>query len=209
VPVAGKVKVDGDLPANLERVRISMAPDEMGGVQFAPVPASQLKADGSFQFDEVGSDRYTVGVTNLPDGFFVKTIRSANLDLLGSGIEIAGNLRAAGSGDQSELGTGHRHGGGQGAEAGDPSHGSSGSAGQGAARQAAVLPHDHLRTQRELHVQGPGSGEYRVYAWDEVEYGAWMDPDFVKPFESRGEAANVGEGARLTVQVNLISADGQ
>jgi hypothetical protein len=52
-------------------------------------------------------------------------------------------------------------------------------------------------------------GEYRVYAWEEAEYGAWMDPDFMKPLESRGEAVGVQEGGRHAIQVNLISADSQ
>jgi Carboxypeptidase regulatory-like domain len=52
-------------------------------------------------------------------------------------------------------------------------------------------------------------GEYRVYAWEEVEFGAWMDPDFLKPLESRGEAVSIPEGGRQAIQVNLISADSQ
>jgi hypothetical protein len=48
-----------------------------------------------------------------------------------------------------------------------------------------------------------------VYTWEEVEFGAWMDPDFLKPVEGRGKTASVAEAARLTVQVNLISADAQ
>ena len=52
-------------------------------------------------------------------------------------------------------------------------------------------------------------GEYRVYAWEEVEYSAWMDPEFMKPLESRGEAVSVTEGGRQAVQVNLIAADAQ
>jgi hypothetical protein len=52
-------------------------------------------------------------------------------------------------------------------------------------------------------------GEYRVYAWEDVEYGAWMDPDFMKPLESRGEAVSVSEGGRQAIQVNLIPAVSQ
>ena len=52
-------------------------------------------------------------------------------------------------------------------------------------------------------------GEYRVYSWEEAEFGAWMDPDFMKPQESRGEAVSIQEGARQAVQVNLIPADSQ
>ena len=36
-----------------------------------------------------------------------------------------------------------------------------------------------------------------------------MDPDFLKPQESRGEAVSIPEGGRLAVQVNLIPADSQ
>ena len=40
-------------------------------------------------------------------------------------------------------------------------------------------------------------GEYRVYAWEEAEYGAWMDPDFMKPLESRGEAVQHSRRRRV------------
>jgi protocatechuate 3,4-dioxygenase beta subunit len=210
VLVTGKLKVDGDIPANLERVRVSMAPEEMGGVQFAPLPASQLKADSSFQFEEVGSDRYTVAVTNLPDGFFVKAIRSANLDVLAGGIEIAGQSPApievvisANAGQVTGVVLDKVH--------------------KPAIQATVVLaPQDKARRDKPQYYRSTSSdvngnftfkdlvpGEYRVYAWDEVEYGAWMDPDFLKPVESRGEAASVGEGARLTLQINVISADAQ
>jgi hypothetical protein len=49
-------------------------------------------------------------------------------------------------------------------------------------------------------------GEYRVYSWEDAAYGAWMDPDFMKPVESKGEAASVGDGAQVSVQLNLIPA---
>lgn len=52
-------------------------------------------------------------------------------------------------------------------------------------------------------------GEYRVYAWEETQRGAWMDPDFMKPLESRGETVSVQEGGRQTIQVNLTPADSQ
>jgi hypothetical protein len=52
-------------------------------------------------------------------------------------------------------------------------------------------------------------GEYRVYCWEDAEFGAWMDPDFLKPQEGRGEAVSIQEGARQTVQINLIAADSQ
>ena len=35
-----------------------------------------------------------------------------------------------------------------------------------------------------------------MYAWENVEYGAWMDAEFLKPVESSGEKASVGEGSQ-------------
>jgi hypothetical protein len=52
-------------------------------------------------------------------------------------------------------------------------------------------------------------GEYRVYCWEDAEFGAWMDPDFLKPQEGRGEAVSIQEGAREAVQINLIPTDSQ
>lgn len=210
VTVAGKLKVEGDLPANLERVRISMAPEEMGGVQFAPLPSSQLKPDGSFQFEDVGSDRYTVAVTNLPDGFFVKALRSANLDVLAGGLELAGQspapLEIVVSPNAGQV------------------TGTVVDKAQKPVLQATVVlvPQDKARRDKQQYYRTASSslngsftfkdlipGEYRAYAWEDVEYGSWMDPDFLKAVEGRGETASVGEGARLTLQLNLISADSQ
>ena len=52
-------------------------------------------------------------------------------------------------------------------------------------------------------------GEYKVYAWEDVESSAWMDPDFMKPLEAKGEPVTVGESAQANVQVNLIPADSE
>jgi hypothetical protein len=49
-------------------------------------------------------------------------------------------------------------------------------------------------------------GEYKVYAWEEVENGAWFDPDFLKPVESKGSPVSVREGTPGSVQLTLIPA---
>jgi hypothetical protein len=85
-----------------------------------------------------------------------------------------------------------------------------------------LVPQEKERREREAFYQTTTSdasgqftfktvtpGDYRVFAWEEAEYGAWMDPDFMKPQESRGEAVSIAEGGRQAVQVNLISADSQ
>src|SRR5262249_31536733 len=47
-------------------------------------------------------------------------------------------------------------------------------------------------------------GQYKVYAWPDVESGAYMDPDFLRPVENRGESLTIREGSTETLNVKLI-----
>ena len=52
-------------------------------------------------------------------------------------------------------------------------------------------------------------GQYKVYAWEDVEPGAWLDPDFMKLLEAKGESITVAESDQTQVQINLITADSE
>jgi len=38
-------------------------------------------------------------------------------------------------------------------------------------------------------------GEYKVFAWDDIEDGAWYDSDFLRDIEARGEAVTSREAS--------------
>ena len=48
-------------------------------------------------------------------------------------------------------------------------------------------------------------GEYKVFSWDGVDNNAYMDPDFLKPYEELGRAISVNESSNPSVDVKLIS----
>jgi hypothetical protein len=50
-------------------------------------------------------------------------------------------------------------------------------------------------------------GEYKIFAWEDVEYGAYMDQEFVKPIESNGEQVSIRERSQEAVQLKLIPAE--
>ena len=52
-------------------------------------------------------------------------------------------------------------------------------------------------------LRGIAPGDYKLFTWDEVEEGAWGDPDFLKPFEPKAEKISIQDGDQKTV--NLIS----
>jgi hypothetical protein len=47
-------------------------------------------------------------------------------------------------------------------------------------------------------------GDYRVFAWEDAEDGAWMNPEFLRPDESRGRPVRVSARGRETVDVPVI-----
>jgi hypothetical protein len=50
-------------------------------------------------------------------------------------------------------------------------------------------------------LRGIPPGEYKLFSWDEIELGAWEDPEFLKPFEEKGEniALQVGDQKMLNL----------
>jgi protocatechuate 3,4-dioxygenase beta subunit len=211
VPVSGRVRVEGETTQSIASVQVLLRQAEIGGFVFGPSPTQQVKPDGSFQMDDVGADRYTISFTGLPEGFYVKSVRSSNLDVLAGGLEVAGESPA-----QLDVVLSPNAGQVTGTVLNPNTQKAA------PATMVVLVPQEKERRDREAFYLTATSdlsgqfkfksvtpGEYRVYAWEDVEFGAWMDPDFMKPLESRGEAVSVTEGGRQAVQVNLIAADAQ
>jgi hypothetical protein len=55
-------------------------------------------------------------------------------------------------------------------------------------------------------LQGISPCDYKVFAWETIESGAYTSPDFLQPYESLGESVHVSEGSHNSVQVDLIPA---
>jgi hypothetical protein len=53
-------------------------------------------------------------------------------------------------------------------------------------------------------IKGIAPGNYKLFAWDQVEYNAWTDPEFLQPFEDAGQAVVVRESDKLTKNPQLI-----
>jgi hypothetical protein len=54
-------------------------------------------------------------------------------------------------------------------------------------------------------ISGVPPGDYKLFAWDEIDRGAYLDPDFLQPYEDFGKAVRVEEGSNVTLQLDLIS----
>jgi hypothetical protein len=52
--------------------------------------------------------------------------------------------------------------------------------------------------------QGIEPAGYRVFAWEDVEPGVWMDPEFMRVQEARGRAIQVAPSSRAATEVTVI-----
>jgi hypothetical protein len=59
----------------------------------------------------------------------------------------------------------------------------------------------------KFNLTGVPPGEYKLFAWDAVEPGQWMDPDFLGAFESKGKAVSIEQNTVLTAEVELLNAE--
>ena len=50
-------------------------------------------------------------------------------------------------------------------------------------------------------------GDYKAYAWEDIEMGAYMDPEFMKPSEDKGEPVSLQEGEQKALTLKVIPAD--
>lgn len=72
---------------------------------------------------------------------------------------------------------------------------------QGASRRLYKSVSTDQYGRFELH--GIAPGDYKLFSWEEVDSGAWGDPEFLRDFEDKGEKISLQEGEQKTL--NLIA----
>ena len=50
-------------------------------------------------------------------------------------------------------------------------------------------------------------GDYKLFAWQAMERGAYLDPEFLQQFEDLGKAVSLKEGASMSLQLDSIPAE--
>jgi len=56
----------------------------------------------------------------------------------------------------------------------------------------------------KFQLTGIAPGNYKLFAWEFVEDGAWEDPEFMRIYEDVGKTVRVAENGREAVDINLI-----
>ncbi|MBI2688040.1 MAG: carboxypeptidase regulatory-like domain-containing protein [Acidobacteria bacterium] len=211
--VRGGIRVDGSLE-QLEKAQGKKITFEAARIQLAPIdgigfnaPNSALKPDGSFVMENAGAQKYRVSVYNLPAGLWVKAVRSGDQDVTEQGLDLSSG---GGANVEVVLGTG----------AGQIS----GAVQDGKQKPAPgsmvtlipdpMLKHlsDRVRLvmadqNGQFTLKSITPGEYKLYAWEDVEPGSYSDPEFLKPHDGAAKKMTVKADGSEQVTVVQVSAE--
>lgn len=167
-----------------------------------------LQGESTFKIEqEIGlfEGPFDLLPTGLPGNFYVKSIRMGEEDVLDTGFDFTPGVAQVltvvlnPNGGQIEGSVNAKDG-------------------PAVAAKVTLIPESHRSyvrfykttdTDQNGHfiIEGVAPGEYKMYAWEEIEQGAEKDPDFVKPHESDGHKVSIQERAHETLQLKVIPAE--
>jgi 5-hydroxyisourate hydrolase-like protein (transthyretin family) len=208
IEVAGHVTTEGSDPLDLSNVRLMLQTREIGGIMFGGFSQGRLDEGGAFKLQDVAPGLFNLMVTGLPAGAYLKSVRSEQTDVLANGLNTEvppAPLEVLISPNAAQVtGTVQNH------DTGNPAPGAT----------VVLVPQEKERKEQQSYFKTVSSdqnggftfkdvvpGEYKVFAWEDVESGAYMDPDYMKPIDSKGEALSLREKDQKALQLTMIPAD--
>ena len=74
------------------------------------------------------------------------------------------------------------------------------------ARRTISLLYKTQTTDQYGHfdLRGIAPGDYKLFSWEEAESGSWEDPEFLKPFEEKGERVSLVDGDQKALNLTTI-----
>jgi hypothetical protein len=197
----GSVTVEGTQPSvsyTSMRLTLTSSQPGQGGGQNGQ---AQVNADGTFQA-QVDPDSYSLDVSGIPSGYYLKAAKLSGRDMPDGVLDLnigGGPLDLVLASDAGSI-------------AGQVQNNRN----EGASSVTVTVVPASGSLRRDLYKKtstdangaftfsGLPPGDYRLYAWEEVETNAWMDREFRQPFENRAGSVKVDQSVTPNVTLRLI-----
>ncbi len=201
--LSGSIIVDGKGPVDFSAMRFSLEPIAIRGGGSAPF---QPKPDGTFTVADVGSAKLWLQLISMGESNYVASARLGSQDIPSFVVDLSGGAAAP-----LEIFVG-----GKAAQI----RGTVRDARREPAPNATVvlvpessrrdLWHLFKRTTADQNgaftLKGIAPGEYTLFSWESIEYGAWQDPAVLLLYEVNGTKVKVEQGGIETAEVKMIPA---
>ena len=204
VELAGTLAVEKDdaaHPTKLKDIQVLLQPVDTFVIM---PPKAQVGDDGRFSLKSVSPDHYTVRTTGAPDGYYMKSAKYGQQEIGEDGLDLTNG--AAGTVDVTLSPNG--------AEANGTVKGADGNPIPGVtvvlvpdSRRSSLFQNTTTDQNGGYEFKGVTPGEYKLLAWEDVEMGAYEDPEFLKKYEGKAESLSLKEKDRKTVPLKSIPAE--
>jgi hypothetical protein len=208
--VSGRIRVEGKTAADIGKDMSNLVgilePQEASSLaNLTPdIDNASIKPDGTFIFRDVPEGSYRIRFFPLPAGFYLKPSGAA--DVFETGVTVGPGHSPPGLELVLSAGTGRIDGTVRSDE--QPSPGASVVLVPDGKQRAQPSDYRQALTDQlgRFALRNIAPGDYTLFAWEQIERGAYMDPDFLGQYEDHGKAVHVEEGGHLSVQLDAIPA---
>jgi hypothetical protein len=178
------------------------------GTFFMGGGSTQVKEDLTFKIDNVGMALYDFGLRGYPDSFYLKSMRMGDQDVTATGLDFTQEAEAAELTVVLSPNAGVVEGSVQNTKD-EAAPGAKVTLIPDAKHRLSTLRYKTADTDQNGHfvIKGVAPGEYKIFAWEDIEEGASEDPEFMKPHESDGQTVSIKERGYETVQLKTIPAE--
>ncbi len=166
-----------------------------------------VKPNGTFVVQDVFDGSYEVGVFSDCNVCYLKSATFNGVDVLDTGFKVASSPGVLELQYSSNSGTVD---GVVARDDGLPAVGAN----------VVLVPDAPRRDRTSLYASGttdqygrfsmPGvaPGKYKAFAWKKLADSDPEDPEFLRPFEAKGESVSIAENGKQTIQLKLLAGDG-
>lgn len=203
--LTGRVRIEGNTQIKFTDLRVSLHPRDYTPTGGA---SASVKSDGTFVVQNVAEETHGVTLGGMPEDFYLAAVRMGTDNVLEAGLTVSRG-RPPGSLELVLSPAGGRIDGVLLDKRDQPFGGA----------LVVLVPEPRRRGQAHFYkstttdqygrfiLRGIPPGEYKLFAWEDIEPGAYQDPEFMRPYEQRGESLRIGEGSRHNIELKLIPAD--